>query len=273
MTSFDAATLDTIEFPHLIAIDIDGTLIPNDGVVRHRVIQALEAVQAAGVTVVLSTGRSLSTTSPIARAAHLNGWLVCSNGAILATVEPETIIEAVTFKPRDFIDQMLPLLPNAIYSVEDQWGVLNTNVAFRGGPLGMSVRELPLELIRELDAARLVIRSEEHMESGLGHIVEALGLHEVQFGIGKVAWLDIGPKDLNKAYMLKQLCTRLDLNPARSIAIGDGDNDTRMLEWAGLGVAMGHASDHVKTFADAVTHEEPGIGVAEVLEAVANRAS
>ena len=161
------------------------------------------------------------------------------------------------------------MLPNAIYSVEDQWGVLNTNVAFRGGPLGMSVRELPLELIRELDAARLVIRSEEHLEEGLGHIVEALGLHEVQFGIGKVAWLDIGPKDLNKAYMLKQLCTRLDLNPARSIAIGDGDNDIRMLEWAGLGVAMGDASDHVKTFADAVTHAEPGIGVAEVLEAVA----
>jgi hydroxymethylpyrimidine pyrophosphatase-like HAD family hydrolase len=183
------------------------------------------------------------------------------------------VIEAVTFKPKDFIDQMLPLIPNAIYSVEDAWGVLNTNVAFRGGPLGMAVRELPLELIRELDAARLVVRSEEHLEEGLGHIVEALSLHEVQFGVAKVAWLDIGPKDLNKAYMLGQLCTRLDLNPTRTIAIGDGDNDIRMLEWAGLGVAMGHANEEVRKYANAITHEEPGVGVAEVLEAVANYAN
>ena len=273
MTHFDPAALDTIEFPQLIALDIDGTLVPQDGVIRHRVIEAIKAVQERGVEVVLATGRSLSTTSPIARAARLDGWLVCSNGAILATVEPETVIEAVTFKPKDFIDQMLPLLPNAIYSVEDAWGVLNTNVAFRGGPLGMAVREMPLELIRELDAARLVVRSEEHMEEGLGHIVEALGLHEVQFGVAKVAWLDIGPKDLNKAYMLGQLCTRLDLNPTRTIAIGDGDNDIRMLEWAGLGVAMGTASDEVRKYANAMTHEEPGVGVAEVLEAVANRAN
>ena len=97
MTHFDPAALDTIEFPQLIALDIDGTLVPQDGVIRHRVIEAIKAVQERGVEVVLATGRSLSTTSPIARAARLDGWLVCSNGAILATVEPETVIEAVTF--------------------------------------------------------------------------------------------------------------------------------------------------------------------------------
>jgi len=68
--------------------------------------------------------------------------------------------------------------------------------------------------------------------------------------------------------MLESLCTRLGLNPARTVTIGDGDNDIRMLEWAGLGVAMGSASDEVKGYADAITHEEAGDGVAEVLEAV-----
>jgi len=269
MPHFDPAALDTIEFPHLIAIDVDGTLVPEDGVVRSRVIDAIAGCEAAGVTVVLATGRSLSTTSPIARAARMHGWLVCSNGSILATAEPETIIEAITFDPAELIDHLLPLLPGAIFTVEDAWGVMNTNVAFRGGPLGMAVREMRLEEIRELEAVRLVIRSEDHMEEGLGHLVSEMGMHEVQFGIAKVAWLDVGPKEVNKASMLADLCTRLDLNPVRTITIGDGSNDTAMLKWAGLGVAMGHAGDEIKRFADAQTHEEPGVGVAEVLEAVA----
>ncbi len=268
LVHFDPQALDTIDFPQLIGIDVDGTLVPADGVVRHRVIEAIAACEAAGVRVVLATGRSLSTTTPIARAARMDGWMVCSNGSILATATPEVIVEALTFDPAPFLDRMIPLLPGAIFTVEDAWGVMNTNVAFRGGALGMAVREMPLEAVREIEAVRLVIRSEEHMEEGLGHLVAELGLHEVQFGIAKVAWLDVGPREVNKASMLNALCTRLDLDPARTITIGDGGNDLRMLEWAGLGVAMGSASDEVKGYADAVTNAEPGDGVAEVLEAV-----
>ena len=266
---FDAAALEAIDCPHLIGIDVDGTLVPGDGVVRSRVIKAIAECEAAGVRIVLATGRSLSTTTPIARAARMHGWMVCSNGSILATTSPEEIIEARTFDPAPFLDRMIPLLPGAIFTVEDAWGVMNTNVAFRGGALGMAVREMPLEDIREIEAVRLVIRSEDHMEEGLGHLVQELDLHEVQFGIAKVAWLDVGPLEVNKASMLESLCVRLDLDPRRTITIGDGGNDLRMLEWAGLGVAMGSASDEVKGYANAVTNDEPGVGVAEVLEAVA----
>ncbi|MDP2014903.1 MAG: HAD family hydrolase [Actinomycetota bacterium] len=268
LVHFDPTALESIEFPQLIGIDVDGTLVPADGVVRNRVIQAIADCESAGVRVVLATGRSLSTTTPIARAARMDGWMVCSNGSILATATPEAIIEARTFDPAPFLDRMIPLLPGAIFTVEDAWGVMNTNVAFRGGPLGMAVREMPLEDIREIAAVRLVIRSEEHMEEGLGHLVAELDLHEVQFGIAKVAWLDVGPLEVSKASMLESLCRRLDLDPARTITIGDGGNDLRMLEWAGLGVAMGSASDEVKSYANAVTNAEASDGVAEVLEAV-----
>lgn len=269
LVHFDPAALATVEFPQLIAIDVDGTLVPGDGVVRNRVIRAIAECEAAGVRVVLATGRSLSTTTPIARAARIDGWMVCSNGSILATASPEAIVEALTFDPAPFLDRMIPLLPSAIFTVEDAWGVMNTNVAFHGGALGMAVREMPLEDIRELEAVRLVIRSEEHMEEGLGHLVAELDLHEVEFGIAKVAWLDVGPKQVNKASMLKSLCERLDLDPTRTITIGDGSNDIRMLEWAGLGIAMASANDEVKRYANALTNAEPGDGVAEVLEAVA----
>jgi len=52
------------------------------------------------------------------------------------------------------------------------------------------------------------------------------------------------------------------------IAIGDNWNDVPMLEWAGLGVAMGSAVAEIQAKANLVTLAEPGDGVAAVLEAV-----
>ena len=79
----------------LLALDIDDTLTTFLGSIDEPVVDAIGRAREAGITVVLATGRSLSTTAPIARAAGMDGWVVCSNGAVLATVEPETIIETI----------------------------------------------------------------------------------------------------------------------------------------------------------------------------------
>jgi hydroxymethylpyrimidine pyrophosphatase-like HAD family hydrolase len=68
--------------------------------------------------------------------------------------------------------------------------------------------------------------------------------------------------------MLARLCTRLDINPARTVAVGDSWNDIDMLTWAGTGVAMGSAPRSVTSAADATTDATPGDGVAEVIDAL-----
>jgi hydroxymethylpyrimidine pyrophosphatase-like HAD family hydrolase len=83
-----------------------------------------------------------------------------------------------------------------------------------------------------------------------------------------VAWLDVGPKGVNKATMLARLCDLRGYDPARTIAIGDSWNDTAMLTWAGLGVAMDTAPPAVKEAADTITNGTPGEGVADVLDAL-----
>ena len=62
--------------------------------------------------------------------------------------------------------------------------------------------------------------------------------------------------------------TRSGIDAKRVIAIGDNWNDVPMLTWAGLGVAMGHAVPEIQARADLVTLDEPGDGVAAVLEAI-----
>ena len=60
------------------------------------------------------------------------------------------------------------------------------------------------------------------------------------------------PLGTTKASALSRLAEILDIQPSEIMAMGDANNDIEMLEFAGLGIAMGNASDHVKSLADAV---------------------
>ena len=260
--------LATREFPELIALDIDDTLIPYLGEVTERVSDAIAAAQAAGITVTLATGRTLSTTAPVARAAGIEGWVVCSNGAVLATVEPETIIDTKTFDPEPVVQQLLEHVPDAEFAVEDVHGMFHATHMFRAGTLGLSIRQVPMEHLLQVPSVRLVVRSASLAEVGFGEVIERTGVHTTVYGIGDVAWMDVSRPGVTKASMLAELCTRLDLNPARTLVIGDGPNDIEMLRWAGTGIAMGHAEPWVREAADAVTAAEAGVGVAEVIEAM-----
>ncbi|MFZ4487586.1 MAG: HAD family hydrolase, partial [Candidatus Nanopelagicales bacterium] len=224
-----AAFFEDRPFPELLALDIDDTIVTHLGAVNERVVEAVGRATDAGINVVLSTGRTISTTAPIARALGLDGWAVCSNGALLAMVEPETIVETVTFDPRSILDRIVTLLPDAVYAVEDTHGVFHATRIFGAGSLGLSLREVPFEHLLTDPVVRLVVRSDEHVETGFGEIVEQMGLHTVIFGVGDTAWMDIGPTGVSKATMLAKLCTRLDVNPARTVAVGDSWNDIDML--------------------------------------------
>jgi 5-amino-6-(5-phospho-D-ribitylamino)uracil phosphatase len=255
--------------PQLIALDIDDTLTHHMGTVDERVMRSIERVQEAGIKVALATGRSFSTTYPVARSAGIDDLVVCSNGAILASVETVKIIEAVTFDPSPLIAPLLEMIPDAIFAVEDIHGEFTTTHLFDTGALGLSIREAELSEMTNDPCVRLVVRSHDHAERGFREVADHLGFHSVIFGIAEVAWMDIGPKGVNKSTMLTELCARRDVDPARVIAIGDSWNDTDMLNWAGLGVAMDSAPDGVKAFANLTTQGIPGEGVADVLDAIA----
>ena len=254
--------------PELIAVDVDDTLVDHRRGVSERVVESIARVRAAGIAVTIATGRTPSTTIPVAQAAGIGGLIVCSNGALLVDSDDESTVEARTFDPRPVLDELIVHVPNAIFAVENSAGMFRTTRMFTTGPLAMSVREVSFEQLFDEPIVRLVVRSEQHLEEGFGPIVEKLGYQSVIYGVADVAWLDIGPKGVNKATMLDRLCAVRGFDPARTIAIGDSWNDMSMLAWAGLGVAMDTAPPAVKDVADTVTSGIPGEGVADVLDAL-----
>ena len=180
--------------PQMIALDIDDTLTVHLGSMNERVITAIEKVRAQGIDVVLATGRSFDTTKPVADEAGLDGYVVCSNGAVLGDVAANKIVEAVTFDATPVVEKLTELLPGAVFAVEDPHGVFYTTHLFSTGPLGLQIREVSAEKLTKDPVVRLVMRSDQHTIEAFGEAATQLGYHQVVYGVADVPWMDVGPQ-------------------------------------------------------------------------------
>ena len=254
--------------PRLVAVDLDGTLVEQSGGVPGGVAEAIERVQSHGAIVVAATGRSLSTTGYVARDAGMHEFAVVSNGAMIVTVDPETVVECMTFDAAPVLDQLTALLPDATFAIERPDGVFLTSRSFVDHGVSLDIREVPFADLARDPVVRVIVRSDEHVASGLGALVTHLDMHSIAFGVTDVAWLDLGIKGVTKATGLQTLCTRLGIDATEVLAIGDSMNDIEMLQWAGYSVAMPHARADIRALADHVATGGPGQGVIEVLDAL-----
>jgi Cof subfamily protein (haloacid dehalogenase superfamily) len=252
--------------PRLIAVDLDGTLVPQSDGVPDGVFEAIARVQDHGAVVVAATGRSVSTTGYVARAAGMHDFAVVSNGAMLVSIDPESVIEARTFDARALLTQLTELLPRATYAVERSDGVFLTSRMFVDRGVSLDIREVTHEELVRDPVVRVIVRSDDHLDAGLGSMARHLDMHSIAFGVTDVAWLDLGIKGVTKATGLQALCDRLGISASEVLAIGDSMNDAEMLTWAGTSVAMGSARPEIKALADHVTGSTPGAGVVEVLD-------
>jgi HAD superfamily hydrolase (TIGR01484 family) len=240
--------------PRLVALDIDGTVVDLDGRLTGDIRDAISDVVAAGVPVVLATGRSWHGTRPLVDELGLPpGHSVSSNGAVVVRYPPEQIVSAATFDPREVIERVEELAPGTLIAVEEIGVGYRLTGHFPGGDL---TGEMIIEDTAQLSArpvTRVILRDPERSDADFLRLAEQLGLHGVAYFVGWSAWLDIGPLGVSKASGLRQVVSELGLAAADVLAVGDGRNDVEMLQWAGRGVAMGDAVEEVRAAADAVT--------------------
>ena len=78
--------------------------------------------------------------------------------------------------------------------------------------------------------------------------------------------VEVLTKGVNKAFGLEKLAQKLNIQPSEIAAVGDAANDIEMLEYAGLAIAMGNASEEVKAIADIVTDTNENNGVIKAID-------
>lgn len=255
----------------LVALDVDGTLMAFGGGISRDVIDAVHAVRDAGDHVVLATGRSVISVAPIARHLGLSdGPAVCSNGAVRVNLSPDSalgyeITGMVTFDPGPALRIIQAELPDALFAVEDVGRGFFVTEPFPPNEIEGVHTVVDFEQLCTLPATRVVIRSPDHTEADFHAMVQRIGLHEVTYSVGWVAWLDLNPKGVTKASALEELRVELGVARESTIAVGDGRNDIEMLRWAGRGIAMGNADAVTQAAADEVTGSVTEDGAATVL--------
>ncbi|WP_165066649.1 HAD family hydrolase [Marisediminicola senii] len=258
----------------LIALDIDGTVMREDGVISDAVLEQVARMPQLGHEVMLSTGRSVSMTLPVLdRLGITPRYLVCSNGAITLKRNPGaptgyTRHFVESFNPSQVLTTIQSKLAQASYAVEDETGLYRYSGFFPDSALGAQSEQVPFEQLLQHEATRVVVISPEHDMEEFLSIVESMGLHKVSYNVGWTAWLDIAPDGVNKATAMERVRADLRIPRSRVIAIGDGRNDIDMLEWAsveGRGIAMGQAPADVVAAANERTGTDLDDGVASIL--------
>jgi Cof subfamily protein (haloacid dehalogenase superfamily) len=264
----------------LVALDVDGTLVDYDEVMSDPVrAEVLRVAALPDTHLVIATGRSLLGTLPVLQQlAMTDGALaVCSNGALTVQLSAEgefgrdgdlpayDIVEMVTFDARPAVELLRAELPDAMYAAEVPGVGFRVTGDFPAEELPGARQEVAFEELTAEPVTRLVVRSPDHTPEHFLEMVSRIGLHGVNYAVGWTAWLDLAPEGVSKASGLEQLRRRLGVQPADTVAVGDGRNDIEMIQWAALGAVMDSAPPEVLAVADEILPDVQHDGLLQIL--------
>ena len=269
----------------LLALDMDGTLLDTHGHISESSREAIRAAQAAGVEVILATGRDYNGILWDELKDVSIDYVVTNNGSAVYQVNGRVCLFERSLDNAQMVPVFRYLLQKGVY--------IDIFVDGRD----YAPRET-LDLADKLDLPDYVIRVLLANRTPIDHLVEKLEadalhlqkttlnfwkepdgsyhnreevLHYLQSVPGLVlvdggfANLEFTAEGVSKATGLQFLTQHLGLSMAQVMAIGDSENDADMLREVGFGVAMGNAYPSVKELSDAVTADNESDGVAQAI--------
>ncbi|MFI6548480.1 HAD family hydrolase [Streptomyces prunicolor] len=257
--------------PRLVASDLDGTVVREDGTVSARTVEAFARVRDAGAEFVFATGRPPRLMGPIADAFGGSGMAICSNGAYLYDMATRGVVAEHAIDPHTLAETVRRLraaIPGIGLAVEyatelhgdDRYeaGAWDDDITVRRpGEAGLWNRPAPKLVGRHphLTADELLALA----APALGDLVTVYHSN----GERLVEAIAVG---VSKAHALRRFAADRGITAAETMAFGDMPNDLPMLAWAGMSYAVAGAHPSVL---DAVAHVTLSLdedGVARVIE-------
>ncbi len=259
-----------MSLPRLIATDLDGTLLGRDHVISRRSAKVLAQAVAAGVVVVLVTGRPLRWLGPAYEELDAGYPTICANGAVTYDPVRDAVLESRPLAPAvlaEVCTDLATAVPGIAFAAEIDDGRRMVHepaypVAFSEG-----ATEVPLSQVVAHPAVKLLGRSTECDADELAaRVVTAVEDRVEATHSSYTGLVEISARGVTKATALASLAGRLGIAPADVLAFGDMPNDVTMLGWAGRSVAVANAHPAARVAASEVTAANVDDGVAVYLE-------
>ena len=262
-----------------IFLDLDGTLLTDDKRVPDVNRTAIERMLADGNSVVIATGRPLS--SAIIQAERLGltepgCYLIAYNGGILYdTAERKEIFHASI--PLELVRKVFEEANRRGIHIQTYQG---TKVIVEPRCDDKEIRLYCSRILIEYEVIDNVsLLEEEPVKMLIIDLADKAPLVEFMQWIGSWAddrldcffsydeYVEIVPKGMNKGNAIRKMAELLNISVENTIAAGDAANDITMLQAAGVGCAMKNAAQEVKLAADYITEADNNSGgVAEIIE-------
>ena len=268
-----------------ILLDIDGTLTNSKKEITPKTLQALLNAQDHGVKLVIASGRpakGLTQYGDILNMWMHHGLFVAYNGARIIDCETQQVLVDITM-PQDKVTQVLEhmkkfnVIPMVTYGefmvVENVYNCMVSDFGREFNVIEYESRMNNYKLMEVEDLSKFTdfpinkILTAGDSQYLLDHYQEMRAPFEGELSMMFTAnfYYEYTANGINKGAGLKVAMGKLGIKPEECIAFGDAENDISMLEYAGIGVAMGNATDQVKAIADEITLTNEEDGIAESL--------
>jgi Cof subfamily protein (haloacid dehalogenase superfamily) len=272
----------------LLAIDVDGTLITDHGVITETVYSALEKVDRASWEIVIATGRTWYAARQVIESLPFVRLALFSNGACIVNVRESEILHQTTI-PRPVAEEVIrtvrangaiPVLYDSnIYNQSMYYDTMENACEYfiwylSHDPRGVRVPDImehagDVMQMGMIADSKTIIRIKDALA---GHPVAVMSLpfESAHFG-GKdhaFRFLQIMERHVSKNNSLKLISGWLGIPPGRIVAVGDNYNDADMIAGADVGVAMGNAPEEIRRLAKVVVASNNDSGLAEVVDTV-----
>ncbi|MGF1729113.1 sugar-phosphatase [Photobacterium kasasachensis] len=260
----------------LVALDMDGTLLNSQKEVSARTKQAIKDARAQGVHVVLASGRPLEGMADYLAQLGMTSnddYVLSYNASLVQRVESREIIRKQIMKGSDAknIASLSHDLGVFVHAFSPSRGLItpqnNTYTQHESTINGVEVTEIDFaELDNDEEIIKvMMVADPEVLSSAITQLPESL---YQQYTIVQSApfFLELLNPKSNKGAGVAMLAEHLGIDASEVICMGDAGNDHHMIKYAGLGVAMGNATEDTKALANHITSSNDDDGVALVIE-------
>lgn len=263
----------------LIALDMDGTVLTSEKVISPRTAAAISGALDEGKEVLFATGRCPAEMREHFAAFPKMNYAMCLSGGLVLNIRTWEALADITIS-RELAERVLELAKGldamvSVYAGEDVFveRCRQGNMAYFGCQCFAALYDacaVWVDHIREAIEQRgdrvykinLYCHDEENWRKA-GELLKDLPL---TYASGIPNNFEISPLGVDKGKGLERLCQVTGIPISQTVAVGDEGNDLAMIRAAGLGVAMGNATEGVKAAADGLTADCDHDGVAQVIE-------
>jgi Cof subfamily protein (haloacid dehalogenase superfamily) len=255
-----------------VVSDVDGTLVTSEKVLTERAIAAVTELHRRAIPFTIISSRPPRGMRMLVAPLQISLPIAAFNGGIIATPSLETTSEHLI--PENVAHSVLSLFRSRgvqtwLFSGED-WLVRDCSapdVEHEQHTVGFAPRVVDDLMPFLARAAKIVGVSQDHaLLANCEQVLRKELIGSATIACSQLYYLDITHPLANKGDALAALARILGVTPEETAVIGDGNNDIAMFLRSGFSVAMGNASDEVKTHAKEVTASNNDEGFAQAIE-------